>query len=494
VILQLKNLGLLVLMTCAAVLVHGYHPNAEDAAIYLPGVEKQLDPGLFPFNQQFFASHSNYTLFPQLIAQSVRITHLSLYSVLLFWHLFSIFLLLLACYQLACLCTESRAGRWASVALVAALLTVPVAGTALYILDQYVNPRNLAAFAAVFAVVMTAERRLVASGLFLMMGLAIHPFMSVFAFGFCLLMWLTERGQEWRRTAVAFVPLGFLYPAPTPAYHQVAISHPYHYLLRWQWYEIVGAIAPLGIFWFGARFASRHNRLQLQRMCHAAIVLGGLSFLAALVLAVPARFEVLARVQPLRSFYLLYILMIVFLGSLLGEFVLQGRAGRWLIAFLPLCGGMFVVQRMLFPDSAHVELPGVRSRNPWVEAFEWTRHNTPEDARFALDPLHMRITGEDANGFRAIAERSMLADAVKDSGAVSMFPAMADEWLRQVEAQTGWRRFQIADFRRLQSEYGIDWVVLQTPPLAGLECPYQNSAVAVCRLEAPTTLTQQFSK
>jgi hypothetical protein len=35
----------------------------------------------------------------------------------------------------------------------------------------------------------------------------------------------------------------------------------------------------------------------------------------------------------------------------------------------------------------------------------------------------------------------MLADAVKDSGAVSMFPPLAGEWLRQVDAQRGWRIF-----------------------------------------------------
>ena len=58
----------------------------------------------------------------------------------------------------------------------------------------------------------------------------------------------------------------------------------------------------------------------------------------------------------------------------------------------------------------------------------------------------MKIPGEDANGFRAIAERSMLADAVKDSGAVTMFPPMAEEWLRQVQARAAGKRFKCRIF------------------------------------------------
>ena len=85
--------------------------------------------------------------------------------------------------------------------------------------------------------------------------------------------------------------------------------------------------------------------------------------------------------------------------------------------------------------------------------------------------------------FRAIAERSMLADAVKDSGAVTMFPAIAETWLDQVKAQQGWEKFQLSDFQRLQQKYGVNWVVVKPPGVAGLSCPYHNLAVAVCRLD-----------
>ena len=75
------------------------------------------------------------------------------------WHFASIFLLLLACWKLSGILFESERAQWGSMCLIAALLTIPVAGTALYIMDQYLNPRNLAAFAAVFAVTQVLERK-----------------------------------------------------------------------------------------------------------------------------------------------------------------------------------------------------------------------------------------------------------------------------------------------------------------------------------------------
>ena len=71
-----RQFALLFLITAAAIGVHGYHPYVEDAEIYVPGIKKLLNPELYPFNAGFFASHAHLTLFPDLIAASVRITHL----------------------------------------------------------------------------------------------------------------------------------------------------------------------------------------------------------------------------------------------------------------------------------------------------------------------------------------------------------------------------------------------------------------------------------
>ncbi len=483
----------MLLLTAASLLVHGYHPFAEDAEIYLPGVEKLLNPRLFPLGREFFASHASLTLFPNLIAFSLRVTHLPLGPGLFLWHLASIFLFLLACWELSGILFSTARARWAAVCLVAALLTIPVAGTALYIMDQYLNPRNLAAFAGIFAVTRMLEKKYLRAVVWIVCTAAVHPLMWVFPFSFCALWFLMEKFEcrlGGKMTAgkargalasllLAWIPLA---PPSSRAYHEAAKLHAYHYIQSWHWFEWVGIVAPLAIFWWISRMARTWQQPVLARFCRALLIYGVIYLLAALVVDLPARFESLARLQPLRSLHLLYILMFLILGGLAGEYLLKNRAWRWAALLLPLSVGMFLAQRALFPASAHIEWPGTAPTNPWAQAFVWIRKDTAVDALFALDPEYMHIAGEDEIGFRCLAERSRLADNVKDNGVVSMFPPLAEEWWAQVQAQTPWRDFRAEDFVRLKERYGVSWVVVQQPGPAGLDCAYQNDAVKVCRV------------
>ncbi|MGB8582133.1 MAG: hypothetical protein WCD47_15035 [Candidatus Sulfotelmatobacter sp.] len=478
----------LFLLTVGAFLVQGYHPFAEDAEIYLPGVEKILHPELFPVGREFFLSHANLTFFPNVVALSLRVTHLPMEVSLLVWQIASIFLLLLACWELSGLFFPSARARWGGVCLVAALLSIPVSGTALYIVDQYLNPRNLAAFAGIFMLARTLEKKYVRAFLWLVFAACMHPLMWVYSFSFCLLFVVMDRLESyWKRWHPA--PLAALFwlqiplaPPPSPAYHEAAKRHAYHYIQNWQWYELLGIVAPLILFWWFGRIARRRQWRMVERVSRAVIIYGLIYLIEAVVFDLPARFEALARLQPLRSLHFEYIVMFVMIGGFLGEYVLQNRVWRWLLLFIPLSVGMFLAQRALFPASAHLELPGRASKNPWAQAFIWIRRNTPVDAVFALDPYYMDIAGEDEVGFRCLAQRSRLADGVKDNGVVSMFPALAEEWWAQVQDQTPWRKFGPPDFERLKGKYGVNWVVVQQPQGTALDCAYQNAAVRVCRI------------
>ena len=489
-------LGLL-LLTAAALLIHGYHPYSEDAETYLPGIEKVLHPHLFPIGGEYFQLHAHLTWFPQLVAYSVRVFRLPLPWVLFIWQMSCFFLFLLACWKLMCLVFPSSRSRWAGVALVTALFTMPVAGAALYVMDPFLNPRNVIAFAEVFCVVRVLERKYLQAALFMAFSISIHPLMSAFSMSFCLLLiWVDWRSRvnvaEGRevaeenvvvaRAASLALPLQKLFDAPTKAYDNVASSHRYQFLARWTWYEILGAVAPLIIFEWFARMARTRGLRYLEILCRALVIYGVAYFAAGLIVSVPHRLEVLSLLQPMRSLHLVYVLMLLFMGGFLGEYVLRNRVWRWLALFVPLCAGMCVAQRTIYPASAHVEWPGARPRNPWMQAFLWARENTPDQAIFALDPFYMHTYGEDANGFRAVAERSQLADGAKDSGVVEMFPQIGDSWMAQVQAQTGIDQFQKQDFERLERDYGVSWVVLRQPGHADLECPYQNTVVKVCRL------------
>lgn len=495
--MKLKEVSILLLLTAAAFGISGYHPGVEDAEIYLPGIKKILNPALYPFGGEFFESHARMTLFPNLIAASVRWSHLSLDTAMLLWHLFSIFLVLLACWQLASLLFEELAACWAAVALVAALLTIPVAGTALYIMDEYLNPRSFALFATLFALAETIKRRYWPAAIWIVLAALIHPLMAVFGASLAAVVILlrdlggvgivpSESRPGSAVAAAAFLlPLGLSLRNPSPAYREIIQMRPYFFILRWQWYEWLGIIMPLVLLWWFARLAREHKMPRLTLLCRALIFYGVVYFALALVMTIPPQLLALVRYQPMRAFQLLYVILFLTIGGFLGKWLLRDQAWRWIVLFAPLCAGMFYAQQRLFPATPHIEWPGRAPQNEWLQAFAWIRANTPTDAVFALDPNHMALPGEDQHGFRGLAERSMLADAVKDSGALTMFPdlPLAEHWEQQMKAQQGWEHFQAADFERLHRDWGVTWVVLDQPNVTGLACPYSNATLRICRVE-----------
>jgi hypothetical protein len=471
-------------LAIAAIIVHGYHPAIEDAEIYTPGILKILHPSLFPYNVEFFESHARMTFFPQLIAGSMRVTHLPLSAALLAWHFLSIFLLLLGCWRIASLCFEEKHAAWCGVALVGSLLSIPIAGTRLFLMDPYFTTRSLSAPGALLGVSKALEEKYFAAALWILFTAAIHTLMAVFAavyVGIILLLKFRTKSAG-AAASVAALPLQLFSPV-TSEYQEILRTRPYFFLTKWAWYEWLGLLAPFAILAWFARIARRYAPGPMNLACRALVLYGAVFFAMALIVSRPGRFENLAEIQPLRYLHLLYILMFLFIGALLGKFVLQRQTWRWAALFVPLCAGMAYAQQEISPATAHLELPGRASGNPWVQAFEWIRVNTPEDAYFALNPKHMALPGEDQHGFRAIAQRSMLADAVKDSGAASMFPALAGKWKEQARAQEGWEKFQYQDFLRLNQRYGVDWVVVERPGAAGLACPYANELLLVCRIE-----------
>lgn len=483
-----KEVGLLLLFTCAAILVHGYHPYVEDAEIYVPGIKKILNPALYPYNQGFFASHARLTLFPNLIAGSVKLSHLPVDWGLAVWHFASVLMLLLACWHLGRLAFNDPIAKWGGVALVASLLTIPVAGTALYIMDQYPNPRSLSTPAVLFIIINAVERKFLRAALWTLLTAAIHPLMIVFGVSYAVILlamaWSERQSLRTRQSANAcagFLALG-LFPPVTDAYREVLDKHPEFFLMRWRWYEWLGLLAPIGLLWWFSRIAAQKQLPALRLLCRALVMFQLLFLALSLVITVPDRFANFAELQPMRSLHLTYVMLFAFCGGLLAQLWLRDRWRRWMLLLVPLCAGMYFAQRELFPATPHIECPGAAPRNGWVAAFEWIRRNTPLDAYFALNPKHMEVAGEDYHGFRAIAERSMLADRVKDSGVVTMFPAMGATWQEQVRAEKGWKNFQARDLLMLQQRFGVNWVVLEKPGLPSLACPYQNSTLLVCRL------------
>jgi hypothetical protein len=472
----------LLLLTAAAVLVHGYHLGADDAAIYVPAIKSIADPSLYPFGAEFFLSHAHLSFFPNIVGDSAKLTGLPIDLVIFTWHLGGIFLLLLAAWKLAGACFQTQEARWGAVALLAGLLSVPVAGTALAIMDPYLTARSISTPATIFAIACWLSNQKKQALAWLLLTTIVHPQMSFFAGMFLGCLELMGRGTPAESMIAVGLPFLFPFHAARGAAREALLSRTYFFVYQWAWYEWAGILAPLALFWLLATANPRGTRPAFHAVTLALVPFGVLFTVAGLLVGMPVWLENYTRLQPMRSFHLLYVVLFVLLGGLLQEYALKRSVTRWLGLFVPLAAGMWFLQQSSFPASMHVELPGLRSDNTWNRAFLWIRRNTPKDAVFALDPNYMQSPGEDMHGFRAVAERSMLADSIKDSGAVSLFPQLACDWRSQTQAESGWKDFQLQDFEKLATEFPVTWVLTRNPGPVGLLCPYRNRDFVVCRI------------
>lgn len=497
----------LTVLTAVSLAVHGYHPYAEDGGLYATGIKHLLYPALFPHSLPFVEAHLRYSLFAPAIAGAVHLTHSSLEHVLLGFHFLSIWVTLLAVWLLARRCYLSPSAHAGALLLAAAWLTVPVAGTSLILMDPYVTARSISLPCTLLALTalldllspLSPGRRLRAialCALSLLLAAAAHPLMAAYAFGNVLLLaTLISRRPAVRRwgtlslclLAILLAALLQALAAPdTAAYTHVEATRFYWFLSQWHWYEIVGLIAPLLILSCVAfprtspLTTTQEARQVLARM---AVATGVTAAIVALGFAhLSSASYIVARLQPLRTLQTIYMVMILILGATLGRDLLRRHRWRWIVTFLLFGGIFFFVQRNTYPSSAHIEWPGASPRNHWEQAFLWISRNTPVDANFALDANYISLPGEDAQSFRAIAERSALPDYSKDGGEASITPALTAAWTAGQQAQKNLSRETDAARLAALHPYAVNWIVLQQQASTSFACPYRNELVKVCRL------------
>src|ERR1700743_529439 len=80
----------LLVISALTFLVHGYHPFADDAGLYVAGAEKLLDPTLFPVGMRFILSETRIESFYPLVIGATRILGGSLASALLLLYLLTL--------------------------------------------------------------------------------------------------------------------------------------------------------------------------------------------------------------------------------------------------------------------------------------------------------------------------------------------------------------------------------------------------------------------
>jgi hypothetical protein len=302
-----KHLIGLLAFTVLGFLVMGYHPGIEDDGVYLSAIKSDLNPALFPHDSEFFRLQLQATVFDRWVAGFIRVTHIPVADAELLLQLATIALTLFACWNIARILFADERAQWGGVAMVAAMFTLPVAGTALFLADPHLHPRNVATALVLMAISwIIAGRRWLAVPL-LLAAFVIHPIMAAFGISFCffLTMALSEPVQVWLQSlaearapsvAASFAPLGWIFEPQSPAWRKALDTRTYYYLYRWHWYEWLGALAPLFLFWLLWRVAQKRGETLLARFALAVFAYGVFQQDVAMVmLGSPA----LVRLTPL---------------------------------------------------------------------------------------------------------------------------------------------------------------------------------------------------
>lgn len=478
------------LLGLAGLLVHGYHPWAEDAGIYVPAVKKLLDPTLYGFGSDFFMLPARFSIFTHVVGLSVRVTHLRLPYVLLAWYVICLTVFISASWQVAEVCLKSReAALWAS-ALLTACLTMPAAGSGLLLYDPYLTARSFSTALGMLAVAAALKKKYALGALACVGAGLFHPLMAAIYVVFIALLLLLSAGRKpitvglllLAGATVILAGASSWSSVPSESYRAAVMTRSYFFLSRWKWYEIGGAFAPLIIFAGTAWLSVRQARLELFRASVAVVMLGVVALLlGAWVTWFPSLLSA-ARFQPLRTFQVIYVMLFILPLTLMVRSLTKGRAAAGALGIVMVASIMFAAQRQAFPATRHLEWPWADSGNRWERAFGWIRENTPKSAVFALSSNYANEPGADHQSFRACAERSVLADVVKDGGVAALFPTLAPEWNEEItatvhmgDAGKNWQ----ADL--LNS--GVSWVVLQGGGHEGVVCPYQSGDLRVCALE-----------
>ncbi len=475
-------------LTPLALLTAGYHPFAGDAGLYVAGIRHILHRNLYPLNAAFPAAFTRLSVFPWILAGIVRLSHLPISWILLAAHLTSLFLFLTACRQLAVRLFPSESARWISTLLAALCTGLPVAGTALVLMDPYVTARSFSTPLAILAVATALDRAWGRTALLLTAAVLLHPLMGALAAAFvvlqiCISARRTRLALALCLAACAVSSLLFAAAHRTPisgAYRQAVLlpAHSFLFLGRWQWYEILGLALPLILFGFALRKLDR--RSSQFTLCLTSVLLGATATLIAATCVPPAGPYPLVPFQVLRSFVLVYAAGLALMGGVLDAFRKRAPLSAALI-MIAVFAGMFAAQSVTWVGCGLIEWPGVAPKNPWQQTFLWIRANTPPSAVFAFDPQLVYLPLEDEQGFRAIAERDHLADD-KDAGVAAVLPSLADRWARQRNPEAVVD--QMTDAERLTTlpPLGANWLLLPHGTATRLPCPYRNSVAQICRL------------
>jgi hypothetical protein len=454
----------------------GYRYGISDQAFYIPAIEADAKPGLFPRDSAVFGPQSTLTVSDELAATVARLTGQPLPRLFLAGYVLTVALFVAALWLIGGSLYHSA---WTTIALGLALtFRHRIAKTGVNTFEGYFHPRMLAFALGLVAVgALLRRRRLVAWALALA-AVAIHP-----TTGMWFAIWLAVADvaaspRVWRLAAIlagvavlAGAWLVFMGPLAgrlaVMDHEWIAVFSDRDYLFPTDWKPgtwAVNAIAPLLV----AGIYRWRKSLGLTSAAERGVVIGcgvligvflaSLPFIAArIALAVQLQTSrVLWQADVLATIYLVWAFVEAPWPRLQVSAALRQRGVVALLAIASLARGGYILRVEHANALVAVGLPST----DWQRTAEWARQQTPIDAHFLVDPEHTWRYGV---SFRIAASRDVYLERAKDA-AIAIYS-------RDVAMQVTARNRDLGDFNSLSAEqmsalartYDLDYVISERP-------------------------------
>lgn len=431
----------LVLISLAGILLHGYSFSTGDQSIYVPQVLKLVNP--FLYQRDYFVNHlpeSRFSLFFPLMAAIIRLTHWDIQWFYFGFYLLNHLLITFIIYSLSLTLTGKRLPAF----LATLLLSVPrfVGGTTITTLDITWLPRFTVLSLFLFGLQQLSFNKTKLTLLIAFVVGLFHPFSG-------LLLLLASLGHK--VILISLLPLALLSPLtrwtmPPSWYSVLAERISYNFVSLWQfggWASLTLTLTLSAVFLLVSR---RDSSVKLLANFLKASILTALAVtLIHVLLGEIARFAPILQLQLLRIWLIPTYLSFITSAWLIFYLWQQSLAHKLVSLFMFL----FLFTNFGTIRPTPIEFPHHNYRE-WDQLQLWARDNTSPDSLF-LTPPH-RV------GFRIHSQRSIVAEIKDGSSGLYSYP-LAQEWQNRIADLHPLGPKSTAEIIKLAQKYAADYLV-----------------------------------
>ncbi|MBI2833435.1 MAG: hypothetical protein HYX76_03295 [Acidobacteria bacterium] len=468
----------------------GYRYGVGDQAFYVPAIEQQLNPSLFPRDRALIHAQDRLMLSDEALAATASVIGSPLPALFFSAHIVTLLLLFGSAAWFARACDLS----WLGIAAFECALTLRhrIEKTGANTLEGYFHPRVLAFAIGVAALAAAVRGRVWVALLATAVAFLVHPTTALF-FGAWIAVAAFVGNRSARLSLILTAPVviaGGIWGMAGPLREQLTVmdetwlaaiaAKDYVFPTEWRW-----SVWALNLSYVVVILAIHRSRtkLGLTRAGERGLVVGTLALVGLFFASLPfvqGRIALAVQLQTSRVFWLLDFLAVFYLAWLLIDAPAPWRPRRAAVA---VAGALAAIAIARGAYVTFVEHPG-RSviavslpQDEWMDVMMRARE-TPLDSHLLVEPGHAWRYGISA---RIGAERDVYLEEVKDS-AIAIYS-------RPVASRVVQRTRELADFaaltpdraRELAEREDLDYLVTE----ARLALPevYHNSRFWMYRLK-----------